>query len=304
MMQHNMSILDYDYLLKFLTIGDSGVGKTCFLYQYTDGVYNSKFISTVGIDFREKRVVSDKFTENSFWVLSNFWLSDVHAQGKDPSDFPTVVGHGWPREVSQSDHIVLSRCHGLHCNVWHNKWAVVFGDSELDWSTEGETFLSTRFTTVSIWKFQTHAYCETPDIVLCGNKCDLNHKRVVSQSRGQHLAQKNNITYIEISSYTGHNVDEAVNILIGKIMVRLVIGFEVCIVSIFSEKRSRIRRMEDAIAKRTLLAQSYSKKAFDESLIELDESKQLDSGKRKQCLCWKMIENRNHNLMWTREIWM
>jgi Ras family len=58
MMQHNMSILDYDYLLKFLTIGDSGVGKTCFLYQYTDGVYNSKFISTVGIDFREKRVVS------------------------------------------------------------------------------------------------------------------------------------------------------------------------------------------------------------------------------------------------------
>ncbi len=39
--------------------GDSGVGKTSFLYQYTDGVFNSKFISTVGIDFREKRVVSN-----------------------------------------------------------------------------------------------------------------------------------------------------------------------------------------------------------------------------------------------------
>jgi GTPase SAR1 family protein len=58
MLQHNMTVLDYDYLLKFLTIGDSGVGKTCFLYQYTDGIYNSKFISTVGIDFREKRIVS------------------------------------------------------------------------------------------------------------------------------------------------------------------------------------------------------------------------------------------------------
>lgn len=53
--------IDYDYLIKFLTIGDSGVGKTSFLYQYTDGVFHTKFISTVGIDFREKRVVSLSF---------------------------------------------------------------------------------------------------------------------------------------------------------------------------------------------------------------------------------------------------
>ena len=50
--------VDYDYLIKFLALGDSGVGKTSFLYQYTDGTFSNKFISTVGIDFREKRVVS------------------------------------------------------------------------------------------------------------------------------------------------------------------------------------------------------------------------------------------------------
>lgn len=49
--------IDYDYLIKFLALGDSGVGKTCLLYQYTDGVFHSRFISTVGIDFREKRLV-------------------------------------------------------------------------------------------------------------------------------------------------------------------------------------------------------------------------------------------------------
>ena len=54
-----MADADYDYLLKFLALGDSGVGKTSLLYQYTDGTFNSKFISTVGIDFREKQVVSD-----------------------------------------------------------------------------------------------------------------------------------------------------------------------------------------------------------------------------------------------------
>lgn len=53
-----MSDRDYDYLIKFLALGDSGVGKTSFLYQYTDGKFNSKFITTVGIDFREKRLVS------------------------------------------------------------------------------------------------------------------------------------------------------------------------------------------------------------------------------------------------------
>ena len=33
------------------------MGKTSLLYQYTDNSFNGKFISTVGIDFREKRVV-------------------------------------------------------------------------------------------------------------------------------------------------------------------------------------------------------------------------------------------------------
>ena len=44
--------------VKVVAIGDSGVGKTSLLFQYTDGSFNPKFISTVGIDFREKRVVS------------------------------------------------------------------------------------------------------------------------------------------------------------------------------------------------------------------------------------------------------
>lgn len=49
--------VDYDYLIKFLALGESGSGKTSFLYQYTDGNFQSRFISTVGIDFREKRLV-------------------------------------------------------------------------------------------------------------------------------------------------------------------------------------------------------------------------------------------------------
>lgn len=55
---HSPTASDYDYLIKFLTLGDSSVGKTSLLHQYTDGNFDGKFISTVGIDFKEKRVVS------------------------------------------------------------------------------------------------------------------------------------------------------------------------------------------------------------------------------------------------------
>ena len=51
------AITEYDYLFKFLALGDSGVGKTSFLHQYTSGKFTSNFISTVGIDFCEKRLV-------------------------------------------------------------------------------------------------------------------------------------------------------------------------------------------------------------------------------------------------------
>lgn len=54
-----MADWDYDYLIKLLALGDSGVGKTTFLHRYTDNKFNRKFTTTVGIDFREKRVVRD-----------------------------------------------------------------------------------------------------------------------------------------------------------------------------------------------------------------------------------------------------
>jgi len=55
----NFDRMNYDYLIKLLALGNSGVGKTSFLHQYTDGTFNSRFISTVGIDFKEKRVVRE-----------------------------------------------------------------------------------------------------------------------------------------------------------------------------------------------------------------------------------------------------
>lgn len=39
----------YDYLFKLLLIGDSGVGKTCILFRFSEDAFNSTFISTIGM---------------------------------------------------------------------------------------------------------------------------------------------------------------------------------------------------------------------------------------------------------------
>ncbi|CAH0554082.1 unnamed protein product [Brassicogethes aeneus] len=115
--------MEYDYLIKFLALGDSGVGKTSFLCQYCDGMFNQRFISTVGIDFREKRLV--------------------------------------------------------------------------------------------------HAYCECPDVVICGNKADLDEKRVITEWRAKDLAEKHGYEYFETSAANGQNIHGAVQSLLNRVMIRM-----------------------------------------------------------------------------------
>ena len=49
---------EYDFLLKLLLIGDSGVGKSCLLLRFADNSYTDSYISTIGVDF--KTIVLDK----------------------------------------------------------------------------------------------------------------------------------------------------------------------------------------------------------------------------------------------------
>lgn len=52
----------YDYLFKILLIGDSGVGKSCILQRFADDTYTESYISTIGVDFKIRTIVTDERT--------------------------------------------------------------------------------------------------------------------------------------------------------------------------------------------------------------------------------------------------
>lgn len=59
---------DYDYLFKLLVIGDSGVGKSCILYRFTDDAFTDSYISTIGVDFKIKTIEIDgKIIKLQIW---------------------------------------------------------------------------------------------------------------------------------------------------------------------------------------------------------------------------------------------
>ncbi|XP_063987034.1 ras-related protein Rab-27A [Diachasmimorpha longicaudata] len=177
--------MDYDYLIKFLALGDSGVGKTSFLYHYTDGLFNARFVSTVGIDFREKRVI---------YRTTNGRTQRVHLQLWDTAG--------------------QERFRSLTTAFYRDSMGFLL----LFDLTNEQSFLEVRN-----WleQLKTHAYCEEPDIILCGNKCDLEDRRVVSEQKARELAEKYGMVYLETSAATGQNIARAVDVLLDRVMRRM-----------------------------------------------------------------------------------
>ena len=62
------SQLEYDYLFKYLIIGNSGVGKSCLLIRFTDDKYEEGYVTTIGVDFKIKTlIIEGKSVKLQIW---------------------------------------------------------------------------------------------------------------------------------------------------------------------------------------------------------------------------------------------
>lgn len=57
-----------DRIFKVVFVGDSAVGKTCFLHRFCHNRFKPLFNATIGVDFTVKTIkVKDKFVAVQLW---------------------------------------------------------------------------------------------------------------------------------------------------------------------------------------------------------------------------------------------
>jgi len=81
----------------------------------------------------------------------------------------------------------------------------------------------TSFLNVRNWigEIQSNAYSENVDMILVGNKCDLEKERIISKSRALEFAEQCQIDYIETSALENCNVAESIELLLDSVINHL-----------------------------------------------------------------------------------
>ena len=62
-----------DASFRVIIIGTSGIGKSCFLTQFTDGIFASENSVTVGVEYRSKILsVNNSYVKLQIWDTVTF----------------------------------------------------------------------------------------------------------------------------------------------------------------------------------------------------------------------------------------
>lgn len=157
---------NFNYLLKFIIIGDPSVGKSNIVLKYANNKFTDDYQATIGVEFGAKNIEINKKT-----IRIQIW--DTAGQ----ENFRSII-----------------RAYYKNCCC-----AIVTYD------------ITSRKSFESIQNWMEEVKCEAPStvqIILVGNKCDLEDQRAVTRDEGQELAQKEGIIFMETSAKTGDGIEE------------------------------------------------------------------------------------------------
>nr|KAF6442020.1 RAB40C, member RAS oncogene family [Rousettus aegyptiacus] len=159
-------VKSYDYLLKFLLVGDSDVGKGEILESLQDGAAESPYAYSNGIDYKTTTILLDGRR-----VKLELW--DTSGQGR----FCTIF-----RSYSRGAQGIL----------------LVY-DITNRWSFDG----------IDRWIKEIDEHAPGVPRILVGNRLHLAFKRQVPTEQARAYAEKNCMTFFEVSPLCNFNVTES-----------------------------------------------------------------------------------------------
>ena len=170
--------MSYDEKCQLLIIGDSTVGKTSILCRYANGIFNSNYLATIGLDnFTKEEVIDNKTIRIKIW--------DTAGQEKFQS-----LTKGFFRNAQ-----------GI---------MVVYD------VTNSETYENIKYWTLSI-KTHMGSDINKISVIIIGNKID-SIEREVKRGEAEVYCQELGYPYFETSAKTGENVDKAIKFLVKEVL--------------------------------------------------------------------------------------
>ncbi|KAI4388788.1 hypothetical protein MLD38_001086 [Melastoma candidum] len=173
--------MSYDYLFKYITIGDTCVGKSCLLLQFTDKRFQPVHDLTIGVEFGARmvtidaRMLLDQQAMNGVLEYRVTLLAIL-------DDFASCAGQESFRTITRGA-----------------AGALLVYDI-----TRRETFNH-----LASWLEDARQHANpNMTIMLIGNKADLSHRRAVSKEEGGQFAKDNGLLFLEASARTAQNVEE------------------------------------------------------------------------------------------------
>ena len=177
-----ISLINGQGALSFILIGDSTVGKTCFLTRYFKNQFNEAFLSTIGIDKEIKHV---KVGNDSYKMT----LWDTAGQER----FKTL-----PKKYYQNADGVLLLFDVTNEDTFNNvsKWMKDIKDN----ANKAVNSESGKELEIALY--------------LIGNKIDLTDKRIISREQAETQAKSLGMKYFEVSCKIGLNIPEVMSRMI------------------------------------------------------------------------------------------
>ncbi|KAI3368625.1 hypothetical protein L3Q82_025624 [Scortum barcoo] len=206
--QKESSDQNFDYMFKILIIGNSSVGKTSFLFRYADDSFTPAFVSTVGIDFKVKTIYrNDKRIKLQIWDTAGQeryrTITTAYYRGAMGFILMYDITNEESFNAVQDWYVIGSGvCHvTTECKLTPGSITSSCRDHYLS------SFLSPAGTTVQSTQIKTYSW-DNAQVLLVGNKCDMDDERVVSGDRGRQLSEHLGFEFFEASAKDNINVKQ------------------------------------------------------------------------------------------------